>query len=64
MAEPLKNLINVPLIEAASAPLARAWPAFDASRFVAVAAGEHHVSVQVNGTMVGRSVPRACVMSP
>jgi 3-methyladenine DNA glycosylase AlkC len=37
MAEPFKNLINVPLIEAASAHLVRVWPAFDASRFVALA---------------------------
>ncbi len=37
MAEPFKNLINVPLIEAASAHLARVWPAFDAARFVSLA---------------------------
>lgn len=37
MAEPFKHLLNAPLIQAASAHLVRAWPAFDAPRFVALA---------------------------
>lgn len=41
MAEPFKHLINAPLIEAAAAHLTRVWPAFDAARFVALAA--HHL---------------------
>jgi 3-methyladenine DNA glycosylase AlkC len=41
MAEPFKHLLNAPLILAASAHLTRAWPAFEGSRFVALAT--HHL---------------------
>ncbi|MBX3602718.1 MAG: DNA alkylation repair protein [Rubrivivax sp.] len=37
MPEPFKNLVNPALVRAAVAPLARAWPAFDGARFVALA---------------------------
>jgi 3-methyladenine DNA glycosylase AlkC len=37
MAEPFKHLLNAPLIQAAATHLRRAWPAFDAPRFVALA---------------------------
>lgn len=37
MAEPFKTFLNAPLVQAASAHLVRAWPAFDAARFVALA---------------------------
>jgi len=37
MAEPFKTFLNAPLVHAASQHLVRAWPAFDAPRFVALA---------------------------
>jgi 3-methyladenine DNA glycosylase AlkC len=37
MAEPFKQFINAPLVEATSGHLARVWPAFDARTFVAQA---------------------------
>ncbi|MCW5610695.1 MAG: DNA alkylation repair protein [Rubrivivax sp.] len=37
MPEPFKNLVNPALVRAAVTPLARAWPAFDGARFVALA---------------------------
>jgi hypothetical protein len=37
MAEPFKHLLNAPLMQAGAAHLRRAWPAFDAPAFVAIA---------------------------
>ena len=37
MAEPFKNLINAGTVRAAARHLQRAWPAFDAARFAALA---------------------------
>ena len=37
MAEPFKNFINAQVVDSAARHLARAWPAFDARRFRALA---------------------------